>query len=164
MLKDIITKILSYKEDPIILIGYDSISEDIVKKSLIELFPNSNKDIVNAIICNNKNDITQEIRDIKINFLLDEKSRKTALVFNILDITEVDTITFSKTAQKSVDKIIHANLSFKLPVLLLTSTYRSFSEKESQYTIKGGSGLLYRADLALSIIRKEIKIIKNRYE
>ena len=152
-----------YRDDPIILIGYDSISEDIVKESLIELFPQNNKDIVNAIICNNKNDITQEIRDIKINFLLDEKSRKTALVFNILDITEVIG-SFSKTAQKSVDKIIHANLSFKLPVLLLTSTYRSFSEKESQYTIKGGSGLLYRADLALSIIRKEIKIIKNRYE
>jgi len=163
MLKDIITRTLLYRDDPIILIGYDSISEDIVKESLIELFPQNNKDIVNAIICNNKNDITQEIRDIKINFLLDEKSRKTALVFNILDITEVIG-SFSKTAQKSVDKIIHANLSFKLPVLLLTSTYRSFSEKESQYTIKGGSGLLYRADLALSIIRKEIKIIKNRYE
>ena len=163
MLTDIITRTLLYRDDPIILIGYDSISEDIVKESLIELFPQNNKDIVNAIICNNKNDITQEIRDIKINFLLDEKSRKTALVFNILDITEVIG-SFSKTAQKSVDKIIHANLSFKLPVLLLTSTYRSFSEKESQYTIKGGSGLLYRADLALSIIRKEIKIIKNRYE
>ena len=163
MLKDIITKILSYKEDPIILIGYDSISEDIVKKSLIELFPNSNKDIINAIISGNTN-VIQEIRDMKINSIIDEKLGKSALIFNILDLTEVNTITFDKTALKSADKIIQANIEFKIPVVLLTSTYRSFSIQESQYTIKGGSGLMYRADIVLSIIGKEIKITKNRYE
>lgn len=162
MLKDTITRTLSYKNNPTILIGYDSISEDIVKESLIELFPKNNKEIVNAIIHNNTSSYLQEIRDLRINLIIGREDNKSALVLNILDIIETNSFD-SKDAKNALSKLAKTQMEFKIPVVILTSTFKPVLST-TQYSIKGGMGLLYSADVAFTVNNKEVKIIKNRYE
>lgn len=111
----------------------------------------------------NSSSIVIDIRDSKINSIVNNKGFSNIITFDVLNIKKEDNIaphfSITKTVREIHEKLRDTNMN----IVVTASLYTSIDyENGVKQVIRGGEGNIYIADLVIYIEDRKLNIIKSR--